>query len=61
MRKASRASAARTLHYLYFDADEHPISAQIFGSDPKVMASAAALIEDLGFDHIDINLGCPVK
>ena len=28
---------------------------------PKVMASAAALTEDLGFDHVDINLGCPVK
>jgi tRNA-dihydrouridine synthase B len=56
----SRA-AALTLHYLYFDQDEHPIAAQIFGSDPKVMASAAALTEDLGFDHIDINCGCPVK
>src|ERR1700731_91612 len=53
--------AARTLHYLYFDADEHPIAAQIFGSDPQVMASAAALTEDLGFDQVDINLGCPVK
>jgi nifR3 family TIM-barrel protein len=53
--------AARTLRYLYFDEDEHPIAGQIFGSDPKVMASAAALIEDLGFDHADINLGCPVK
>ena len=53
--------AARTLQYLYFDSDEHPIAGQIFGSDPAVMASAAALIEDLGFDHADINLGCPVK
>jgi tRNA-dihydrouridine synthase B len=53
--------AARTLRYLYFDGDEHPIAAQIFGSDPAVMASAAALTEDLGFDHIDVNLGCPVK
>ncbi len=53
--------AARTLRYLYFDEDERPIAAQIFGSDPGVMASAAALTEDLGFDHIDINLGCPVK
>src|SRR5271169_5323152 len=53
--------AARTLRYLYFGEDEHPIAAQIFGSDPGVMASAAALTEDLGFDHIDINLGCPVK
>jgi tRNA-dihydrouridine synthase B len=53
--------AARTLRYLYFDEDERPIAAQIFGSDPKVMSSAAALTEDLGFDHVDINLGCPVK
>lgn len=53
--------AARTLQYLYFDEDEHPIAGQIFGSDPNVMASAAALIEGLGFDQADINLGCPVK
>jgi len=53
--------AARTLRYLYFDEDERPIAAQIFGSDPTVMASAAALTEDLGFDQVDINLGCPVK
>jgi tRNA-dihydrouridine synthase B len=53
--------SARTLRYLYFDEDEHPIAGQIFGSDPQVMASAAALIEDLGFDTADINLGCPVK
>jgi len=53
--------AARTLRYLYFDEDERPIAAQIFGSDPQVMASAASLTEDLGFDHVDINLGCPVK
>jgi tRNA-dihydrouridine synthase B len=53
--------SARTLRYLYFDEDEHPIAGQIFGSDPRVMASAAALIEDLGFDTADINLGCPVK
>ncbi len=52
---------ARTMQYLYFDEDEHPIAAQIFGADPEVMASAAALIEDLGFDQVDINLGCPVK
>src|ERR1700751_2808771 len=54
-------NSARTLHYLYFDDDEHPIAAQIFRSDPEVMPSAAALTEDLGFDQVDINLGCPVK
>jgi len=54
-------NSERTLHYLYFGEDEHPIAAQIFGSDPDVMASAAALTQELGFDQIDINLGCPVK
>lgn len=54
-------SAAKTLRYLYYDADEHPIAAQLFGADAGVMASAAALVEDLGFDEVDINLGCPAK
>jgi nifR3 family TIM-barrel protein len=54
-------NSERTLHYLYFGEDEHPIAAQIFGSDPDVMASAASLTQELGFDQVDINLGCPVK
>lgn len=54
-------SAAKTLRYLYYDTDEHPIAAQLFGADAAVMASAAALVEDLGFDEVDINLGCPAK
>lgn len=54
-------SAAKTLRYLYYDADEHPIAAQLFGADAEVMAAAAALVEDLGFDQVDINLGCPAK
>jgi tRNA-dihydrouridine synthase B len=54
-------SAAKTLRYLYYDADEHPIAAQLFGADAAVMAAAAALVEDLGFDQVDINLGCPAK
>src|ERR1700728_2906314 len=54
-------NSERTLHYLYLGEDEHPIAAQIFGSDPEVMASAAALTQELGFDQVDINLGCPVK
>src|SRR6202453_1846351 len=54
-------NSERTLHYLYFGEDDHPIAAQIFGSDPDVMASAAALTQELGFDQVDINLGCPVK
>ena len=54
-------NAARTLHYLSFDDDEHPITAQLFGADAKTLASAARLVEDLGFDIVDINLGCPAK
>ncbi len=47
--------------YLHFYEDEHPISAQLFGSSPSVLADAARLVEDLGFDIIDLNLGCPAK
>jgi tRNA-dihydrouridine synthase B len=47
--------------YLHFYEDEHPISAQLFGSDPRVMAEAARMVEGLGFDLIDLNLGCPAK
>ena len=54
-------NAARTLRYLYFESDEHPITAQLFGANPEVMASAAALVQELGFDIVDINLGCPAK
>ncbi len=53
--------ADRTRRYLYFDEDEHPIAAQLFGAEPDVMASAARLTEELGFDQVDINLGCPAK
>jgi len=41
---------ARMMHYFYYEPDEHPIAAQIFGADPKVMAAAAVLAEDLGFE-----------
>ena len=47
--------------YLAFDPDEHPISAQLFGADPAVMAEAARVCQDLGFDILDINFGCPVN
>ena len=47
--------------YLAFDPGEHPISAQLFGSDPEVMADAARVCQDLGFDILDINFGCPVN
>jgi nifR3 family TIM-barrel protein len=40
--------------------DEHPVSVQLFGHDPDVMASAAASAAEAGADLIDINMGCPV-
>src|SRR6476646_5825840 len=54
-------SAKKTLRYLYFQEDEHPITAQLFGANPQVMAEAARMVEDLGYDAVDINLGCPAK
>src|ERR1700690_3572870 len=51
----------RTLKYLAFEPEEHPISAQLFGADPVVMADAARVCQDLGFDILDINFGCPVN
>ncbi|HSA93375.1 MAG TPA: tRNA dihydrouridine synthase DusB [Terriglobales bacterium] len=56
-----RAKDKKARRYLHFYDDEHPISAQLFGSDPQVMADAARLVEDLGFDLVDLNLGCPAK
>ena len=58
---AKGGKLARTLDYLAFEPEEHPISAQLFGADPEVMAGAARVCEDLGFDIVDINFGCPVK
>ena len=56
-----RAKDQKAKRYLHFYEDEHPISAQLFGSDPNVMADAARIVEDLGFDLVDLNLGCPAK
>lgn len=52
---------ARTRHYLYFTEDEHPIGAQLFGANSDTLTAAAELVESLGFDLVDINLGCPAK
>lgn len=57
----SGAGSAKTMRYLYYEEDERPISAQLFGANPEVMARAAAMVEELGFDAVDINLGCPAK
>src|ERR1700741_82991 len=57
----SKRSNRTVERYLAFQPDEHPISAQLFGSDPETMATAAKVCEDLGFDILDINFGCPVN
>jgi tRNA-dihydrouridine synthase B len=54
-------SLAKAQRYLYFQEDEHPIAAQLFGANPQVMADAARMVEDLGYDAVDMNLGCPAK
>ena len=51
----------RSKRYLYYTEEERPITAQIFGADPDRLAEAARVIEDLGFDIVDLNLGCPAK
>jgi tRNA-dihydrouridine synthase B len=56
-----RAKDKKAKRYLHFYDDEHPISAQLFGSNPPVMAEAARMVEGLGFDLVDLNLGCPAK
>lgn len=51
----------RTMRYLAFEPEEHPISAQLFGADPEIMAGAATVCQEQGFDIVDINFGCPVN
>jgi nifR3 family TIM-barrel protein len=53
--------SAKTYELLRTRIDEKPLSVQIFGSDPYIMAEAAAMAEDSGADILDINLGCSVK
>ncbi len=49
-----------TFHILDFDTSMHPIGGQIVGGNPKIAGQAARIIEDLGFDVVDLNCGCPV-
>jgi tRNA-dihydrouridine synthase B len=54
------AGIDRTLEYAEYTEEERPVSIQIFGGDPRVMADAAQVVEGMGADIIDINMGCPV-
>jgi len=51
----------KSQRYLHYTEEERPISAQIFGADPAHLSEAARKIQDLGFDLVDLNLGCPAK
>lgn len=57
----ARMRESKRKRYLTFYDDEHPIAAQLFGSNPETLAEAARIVEDTGFDMVDLNLGCPAK
>ena len=57
----SRMREVKRKRYLTYYDDEHPISAQLFGSNPETLADSARICQDAGFDLVDLNLGCPAK
>lgn len=51
----------KTLDLAVFHEEERPVAIQIFGNDPDIMSEAAVIVESLGPDIIDINMGCPAR
>ena len=50
----------RTLEYADYTEEERPVAIQIFGGDPAKMAEAARVVEQMGANIVDVNMGCPV-
>ena len=57
----ARMRETKRQRYLTFYDDEHPIGAQLFGANPETLAEAARIVQETGFDLVDLNLGCPAK
>jgi len=54
-------NSLKSKRMLFFHEEERPVTAQLFGAEPSRLAEATRMVEDLGFDAIDLNLGCPAK
>src|SRR6476620_11403468 len=59
--KAIVSGNGRTRELMYFSDEERPLAIQIYGSDAATMAEAARVVEELGADVCDINMGCPAN
>ena len=57
----ARTRDGKLKRFLLYHPEEHPISSQLFGSNPVSLADAARRVEGFGFDLVDLNLGCPAK
>ena len=54
-------NSLKSKRMLFYHEEERPVTAQLFGAEPFRLAEATRMVEDLGFDAIDLNLGCPAK
>ena len=54
-------NSLKSKRMLFYHEEERPVTAQLFGADPARLADATRMVVDLGFDAVDLNLGCPAK